>query len=146
MISFSIPFVYYLRMFIYCFSLGLDNNYRFQTIPSGKFVYKRTLSASALQAQIYRQSPIFSLVTKNILKPTSCKYWSFLSFLDTPSPFSQQLPPNLIEIRCENIQQVFLLYHWGSLVTLEVISLKPLVRSLEKNPLAVKLLDNWLYI
>ena len=28
-----------------------------------------------------------------------------------------------------------LLYHWGSLVTLELISLVPLVVSLEENPL-----------
>ena len=34
----------------------------------------------------------------------------------------------------------------GSLVTLELISLIPLVESLEENPLAVKLLDNQLYI
>ena len=39
-----------------------------------------------------------------------------------------------------------LLYHWGSLVTLELISLTPLVGSQEENPLAVKLLDNWLYM
>ena len=41
-----------------------------------------------------------------------------------------------------NVQQVFLLYHWGSLVTLELIGLIPLVGSPEVNPLAVKLLDN----
>ena len=44
------------------------------------------------------------------------------------------------------IKQVFLLYHWGSLATLELISLIPSVGSLEENPLAVKLLDNRLYI
>ena len=36
--------------------------------------------------------------------------------------------------------------HWGSLVTLELISLIPLVGYLEVNPLAVKLLNNRLYI
>ena len=39
------------------------------------------------------------------------------------------------------IKQVSLLYLWGSLVTLELISLIPLVGSLEENPL-----DNRLYI
>ena len=34
------------------------------------------------------------------------------------------------------------LYLWGSLVTLELICLIPLVESPEVNPLAVKLLDN----
>ena len=45
-----------------------------------------------------------------------------------------------------NVKQVFLLHHWGSLVTLELISLIPLAGSPEVNPLAVKLLDNRLYI
>ena len=45
-----------------------------------------------------------------------------------------------------NVKQVFLLYHWGSLVTLELISLIPLVGSPEVNPLAVKLLDNRLFM
>ena len=37
-----------------------------------------------------------------------------------------------------NLKQVFLLYHWGTLVTLEPISLIPLVGSPEANPLVVK--------
>ena len=41
-----------------------------------------------------------------------------------------------------NVKQVSLFYLWGSLMTLELISLIPLVGSLEVNPLAVKLLDN----
>ena len=41
---------------------------------------------------------------------------------------------------------MFLLYLWDSLVTLELISLIPLVGSPDKDPLAVKLLDNRLYI
>ena len=45
-----------------------------------------------------------------------------------------------------NVKQVFLLYLWDSLVTLELISLITLVGSLKENPLAVKLLDNRLYI
>ena len=45
-----------------------------------------------------------------------------------------------------NVKQVFLLYLWGSLVTLELISLIPLVGSPEVNPLAVKLLDNRLFM
>ena len=45
-----------------------------------------------------------------------------------------------------NVKPVFLLYFRGSLVTLELISLIPLVGSLEENPLAVKLLDNLLCI
>ena len=40
------------------------------------------------------------------------------------------------------VKQVFSLQHWGSLVTLKLISLIPLVGSTHKNPLAVKLLDN----
>ena len=55
-------------------------------------------------------------------------------------------PENEIKECFTNIQQVFLLYHWGSLVTLELISLIPLVGSLEENPLAVKLLDNRLFM
>ena len=45
-----------------------------------------------------------------------------------------------------NVKQEFLLYHWSSSVTLEIISLIPLARSPDVNPLAVKLLDNRLYI
>ena len=45
-----------------------------------------------------------------------------------------------------NVKQVILLYLWGSLVTLKLISLIPLVGSLEENPLAVKLLDNPLHL
>ena len=41
---------------------------------------------------------------------------------------------------------MFLLYHWGSFVTLELISLIPLVGFLEENPLAAKLLENRLYM
>ena len=41
---------------------------------------------------------------------------------------------------------VVLLYLWDSLVTLELISLLPLAGSPETDPLAVKLLDNRLYI
>ena len=40
------------------------------------------------------------------------------------------------------VKQVFLLYLWDSLVTLELISLIPLVDPPFKEPLAVKLLDN----
>ena len=43
------------------------------------------------------------------------------------------------------VKQVFLLYLWDSLVTLELISLIPLVGPLT-DPLAVKLLHNRLYI
>ena len=41
---------------------------------------------------------------------------------------------------------MFLLYLWDSLVTLELISLIPLVGPSHTDPLAVKLLDNRLYI
>ena len=41
---------------------------------------------------------------------------------------------------------MLLLYLWDSLVTLELTSLLPLVGSPETDPLAVKLLDNQLYI
>ena len=41
---------------------------------------------------------------------------------------------------------MFLLYLWDSLVTLELISLKPLVGTPQTDPLAVKLLNNRLYI
>ena len=44
------------------------------------------------------------------------------------------------------VKQVFLLYLWDSLVTLELISLIPLVGPLLTDPLAVKLLHNRLYI
>ena len=44
------------------------------------------------------------------------------------------------------VKQVFLLYHWNRLVTLELISLIPLVGTPETDPLAVKLLDNLLYV
>ena len=44
------------------------------------------------------------------------------------------------------VKQVFLLYLWDSLVTLELISLIPLAGSPKTDPLAVKLLDNRLYI
>ena len=44
------------------------------------------------------------------------------------------------------VKQVFLLYLWDSLVTLELISLIPLVGTPKTNPLAMKLLDNRLYL
>ena len=44
------------------------------------------------------------------------------------------------------VKQVFLLYLWDSLVSLELISLIPLVGTPETDPLAVKLLDNGLYL
>ena len=44
------------------------------------------------------------------------------------------------------VKQVFLLYLWESLVTLELISLIPLVGPPDTNPLAVKLLDNRLFM
>ena len=44
------------------------------------------------------------------------------------------------------VKQVFLLYLWESLVTLELISLIPLAGSPETDPPAVKLLENRLYI
>ena len=43
------------------------------------------------------------------------------------------------------VKQVFLLYLWDSLVTLELISLKPLVGTPQTDPLAVKLLNNRLF-
>ena len=75
---------------------------------------------------MYRQSPKFSSVTKTLFLSTLCKY-------EITECFTK-------------VQQVFLLYHWGSLLTFELISLIPLVGSLEENPLAVKLLDNLLCI
>ena len=47
---------------------------------------------------------------------------------------------------CHFYKTVFLLYLWGSLVTLKLFSLIPLVGSLQENPLALKLLDNRLYM
>ena len=44
------------------------------------------------------------------------------------------------------VKKVFLLYLWDSLVMLELISLIPLAGSPETDPLAVKLLNNRLYI
>ena len=44
------------------------------------------------------------------------------------------------------VKQVFLLYLWDNLVTLVLISLTPLVGTPETDPLAVKLLDNRLYM
>ena len=44
------------------------------------------------------------------------------------------------------VKQVFLLYLWESLVTLELISLIPLVGHPFTDPLAVKLLDNRLFM
>ena len=44
------------------------------------------------------------------------------------------------------IQTSVLLYLWDSLANLELIILKPFVVSLEENPLAMKLLNNLLYI
>ena len=44
------------------------------------------------------------------------------------------------------VKQVFFLYLWDSLVTLELISLIPLVGPPEMAPLVVKLLDNRLYM
>ena len=44
------------------------------------------------------------------------------------------------------VKQVFLLYLWDSLVTLQLISLIPLVGPPHTDPLAVKLLDNRLHI
>ena len=56
--------------------------------------------------------------------------------------------PDEIDIKeCfTEVKQVFLLYLWDSLVTLELISLIPLVGPPFMDPLAVKLLDNRLYI
>ena len=44
------------------------------------------------------------------------------------------------------VKQVFLLYLWDSLVTLELISLIPLVDPPLTGPLAVKLLNNRHYM
>ena len=44
------------------------------------------------------------------------------------------------------VKQVFLLFLWENLVTLELISLIPLVGPCDTNPLAVKLLDNRLFM
>ena len=49
---------------------------------------------------------------------------------------------NLIKECFTEVKQVFLLYLWDSLVTLELISLIPLVGPPFMDPLAVKILDN----
>ena len=64
------------------------------------------------------------------------------------SPLRRTAPRQREEIKeCfTEVKQVFLLYLWDSLVTLELISLIPLVGPPSTDPLAVKLLDNQLYI
>ena len=82
------------------------------------------------------------------------RYWvrgnklAWMSSFSCASPLRRAAarPKEEIKECSTNVQQVFLLYLWGSLVTLELISLIPLVGSLEENPLAVKLLNNRLYI